>query len=69
MAAELVCRKSARDKTQDTSLGFLNSKDGDEHWQTPNAETIKVNTDVAIFEQSQWVKVSVRSSWQWGRGG
>uniref|UniRef100_A0A803NML8 Uncharacterized protein n=1 Tax=Cannabis sativa TaxID=3483 RepID=A0A803NML8_CANSA len=50
---------SARDKIQDTSLGFLNSKDSDEHWRIPNVETIKVNTDAAIFEQSQCFSYSL----------
>ncbi|KAM6550825.1 hypothetical protein CsatB_000633 [Cannabis sativa] len=59
--------QTAQDKTQDISLGFMNSEDGDEHWRTPNAKTIKVNTDVVIFEQSQCFSYSLVAQNHTGR--
>ncbi|KAL8121558.1 hypothetical protein AgCh_018338 [Apium graveolens] len=44
---------SAQDKFFDPSLGFMTHIDGDEHWCVPNDNMIKVNTDAAIFDNSQ----------------
>lgn len=41
--------KSVHDKTQDTTLGLLNLEDGDDRWNAPSEETIKINTDAALF--------------------
>ncbi|XP_074351310.1 uncharacterized protein LOC141690404 [Apium graveolens] len=50
---------SAQDKFFDPSLGFMTHIDGDEHWCVPNDNMIKVNTDAAIFDNSQCFSFSV----------
>uniref|UniRef100_A0A803QFT1 Reverse transcriptase domain-containing protein n=1 Tax=Cannabis sativa TaxID=3483 RepID=A0A803QFT1_CANSA len=42
----------AQDRQFDPSFGLMNSEDGNEHWQVPKENTIKINTDVAIFEST-----------------
>ncbi|KAL8094084.1 uncharacterized protein LOC141691465 [Apium graveolens] len=44
--------RCAQDNSFDHNLGLMNSTDGDEHWVCPTGETIKVNSDAAIFETS-----------------
>ncbi|XP_074378563.1 uncharacterized protein LOC141720107 [Apium graveolens] len=44
---------SAQNKLFDTSLGYLTQVDGDERWKVPDDNTIKINTDAAIFEASK----------------
>lgn len=43
---------SAQNKLFDTSLGYLTQVDGDERQKVPDENTIKINTDAAIFETS-----------------
>nr|XP_017251820.1 PREDICTED: uncharacterized protein LOC108222412 isoform X3 [Daucus carota subsp. sativus]XP_017251821.1 PREDICTED: uncharacterized protein LOC108222412 isoform X3 [Daucus carota subsp. sativus] len=43
---------NAQDKFFDSSLGYMTQDDGVERWRTPNVDTIKINTDAAIFETS-----------------
>lgn len=45
--------ESAQDKSFDNSFGFIIQSDGDTHWQQPQAGTVKINTDAALFEDSQ----------------
>lgn len=42
----------AQDRSFDNFLGFMAQADGMEQWERPNADIIKVNTDVALFENS-----------------
>ncbi|XP_060972201.1 uncharacterized protein LOC133038159 [Cannabis sativa] len=42
----------AQDKNFDPSLGLLYPEDGNEHWTPPNVDTIKINTDAAIFSST-----------------
>uniref|UniRef100_A0A803PJ10 Reverse transcriptase domain-containing protein n=1 Tax=Cannabis sativa TaxID=3483 RepID=A0A803PJ10_CANSA len=42
----------AQDKNFDPSLGLLFPEDGNEHWTLPNIDTIKINTDAAIFSST-----------------
>ncbi|KAL8104689.1 hypothetical protein AgCh_028771 [Apium graveolens] len=44
--------ESAQDKSVDITVGFLTQTDGEVHWKQPQAETVKVNTDAALFENS-----------------
>ncbi|XP_074342024.1 uncharacterized protein LOC141679422 [Apium graveolens] len=41
-----------QDRTFDRSLGYISAEDGDEHWTLPPANSVKINTDVAIFEEN-----------------
>lgn len=36
----------------DFFFGFMTQSDGAEHWNQPNVNTVKVNTDAALFEDS-----------------
>lgn len=42
-----------QDKSFDHFLGFMSQDDGHEHWQLPQKDRVKINTDAAIFEQSE----------------
>ncbi|XP_074323404.1 uncharacterized protein LOC141660325 [Apium graveolens] len=44
--------KSVQDRTFDRSMGFMNPEDGDEHLKVPHANSVKINTDVVIFEET-----------------
>nr|XP_017221408.1 PREDICTED: uncharacterized protein LOC108198150 [Daucus carota subsp. sativus] len=44
--------KNAQDRSYDSSFGFMNPTDGDMHWKQPQEGMIKVNTDAALFEDS-----------------
>lgn len=44
--------REAQDKNFDKSWGLLNSDDGDELWTIPTDNKIKVNTDAAIFQDT-----------------
>lgn len=44
--------KNAQDRSYDSSFGFMTLTDGDVHWKQPQEGTIKVNTDAALFEDS-----------------
>lgn len=44
--------KCVHDRTFDRFLGYISTEDGDEHWTLPLANSIKINTDAAIFEES-----------------
>lgn len=53
-SAILVLNKwqGAQDRSFDLSFGFMTQSDGAEHWKQPNENTVKVNTDAALFEDS-----------------
>ena len=42
--------RSVQDHTFDRFLGYMSHEDGDEHWHLPQPNSVKVNTDAAIFE-------------------
>ncbi|XP_074337025.1 uncharacterized protein LOC141674201 [Apium graveolens] len=42
---------NAQDKNFDCFLGFITQEEGDEQWTLPTQDTIKLNTDAAIFEE------------------
>ncbi|XP_063936253.1 uncharacterized protein LOC135147271 [Daucus carota subsp. sativus] len=44
--------KNAQDRSYDSSFGFMTLNDGEVHWKPPHEGTIKVNTDAALFEDS-----------------
>lgn len=44
--------KNAQDRSYDSSFGFMTLTDGDVHWKQPQEGTIKINTDAALFEDS-----------------
>lgn len=44
--------RSVQDKTFDRFLGYMTYEDGDEHWHPPLSNSVKVNTDAAIFEET-----------------
>lgn len=46
--------ESAQDKSFDSTIGFLTQSDGDVHWRQPQQGAVKVNTDAAIFEESNY---------------
>uniref|UniRef100_A0A803PQ37 Glycosyltransferase n=1 Tax=Cannabis sativa TaxID=3483 RepID=A0A803PQ37_CANSA len=48
----------AQDKTFDPSLGLLFPEDGNEHWTSPNIDTIKINTDATIFSLTNYYSYS-----------
>lgn len=43
---------SAQDKTFNRFLGLMTEEDGDEHWTLPTEDKVKLNTDAAIFVES-----------------
>lgn len=51
--------QSAQDRSFDHSLGFMTPSDGEEHWQLPQMNMIKVNTDAALFEESGHFSFSI----------
>lgn len=44
--------KCVQDNSFDFFLGYMTPEDGHEHWQLPQNNRIKVNTDAAIFKHS-----------------
>lgn len=44
--------KSVQDRTFDRFLGFMSLEDGDEHWSLPSSNSVKVNSDAAIFRET-----------------
>ncbi|KAL8121302.1 hypothetical protein AgCh_018147 [Apium graveolens] len=44
--------RNVQDKTFNIFLGFMSQDDGHEHWQPPQENRVKVNTDAAIFEHA-----------------
>ena len=51
--------QSAQDRSFDNLFGFITPSDGKEHWQLPQMNTIKVNTDAALFEDSGHFSFSI----------
>ncbi|KAL8106117.1 uncharacterized protein LOC141680879 [Apium graveolens] len=49
----------AQDKTFDIFLSHLTNADGSEHWTLPMENTVKVNSDAAIFEASNCYSYSL----------
>ncbi|XP_074327609.1 uncharacterized protein LOC141665523 [Apium graveolens] len=43
---------SVQDRTFDHFMGYMIPEDGDEHWRHPPVNSVKINTDAAIFEES-----------------
>lgn len=35
-------------------MGYMTQNDGDEHWNKPMINTIKINSDTTIFEESTY---------------
>lgn len=35
-------------------LGYMSHKDGDEHWCLPQPNSVKVDSDTSIFEESNY---------------
>ena len=44
--------KSVQDRTFDHFMGYMTQNDGDEHWHSPMINSVKINFDAAIFEDS-----------------
>uniref|UniRef100_A0A803NFH5 RNase H type-1 domain-containing protein n=1 Tax=Cannabis sativa TaxID=3483 RepID=A0A803NFH5_CANSA len=42
----------AQDRQFDLSFGLMNPEDGNDHWQAPKENTIKINMDATIFEST-----------------
>lgn len=43
--------KSVQDKNFDRFLAFINPEDGDEQWKKPENNSVKINSDAALFEE------------------
>lgn len=43
---------SVQDKTFDCVMGYTTQEDGNEHWHPPSSNKVKINTDAAIFVES-----------------
>lgn len=46
--------KEVQDKFFDRSWELINPNDGVERWSSPTENQTKINTDVAVFESSNW---------------
>lgn len=44
--------KNVQDKTFDRFMSCMTYEDGHEHWQPPPSDSVKINTDAAIFNDS-----------------
>ncbi|KAL8108560.1 hypothetical protein AgCh_024870 [Apium graveolens] len=44
--------RSVQDKTFDRFMGYMTQEDGEEHWYKPQINSVKINTDAAIFKES-----------------
>lgn len=52
ISKKIIISVTHKDNTSGHYLGLMNPIDGDEHWVCPTGDTIKVNSDAAIFEAS-----------------
>lgn len=43
---------SGQDRTYDPFMGYMSQDDGEEHRSLPLFNSVKVNSDVALFEES-----------------
>ena len=50
--------KCVQDRTFDHFLGYMSYEDGDEHWSKPLINSVKVNVDAAIFEETNCFSVA-----------
>lgn len=53
--------KSVQDRTFDRFLGYISQDDGDEHWHPPLTNSVKVNSDAAIFKDSNCYSYAIIS--------
>lgn len=44
--------KNVQDRTFDRFLGYMSPEDGNEHWTLPSYNSVKINSDATIFEES-----------------
>ncbi|KAL6503124.1 hypothetical protein OROHE_023753 [Orobanche hederae] len=50
--ANLIQWQSVQDRTFDRFMGFMTHEDGQERWNLPMCDRIKINVDAAIFDSS-----------------
>lgn len=50
---------NVQDVSFDNSLGFMTPEDDREHWECPKEGTVKINTDAAIFSDSNQYSYSM----------
>ncbi|XP_074342410.1 uncharacterized protein LOC141679955 [Apium graveolens] len=44
--------RSVQHRTFDRFMGYMTPEDGNEHWSKPHVNSIKINTDATIFEET-----------------